>query len=291
MVSNTSRRREGSNASLRSFLSHRQGRSPSVQRSLGGSRNLNSRESSVVSNTSWRREGSVLSDRREERAEDQGEQLGEWRIGQTSRRARERSSTVERSTRRVENVPAGSSSSSNSSSSSPRSSPANREPARIEIPADRVSPSDDSDGPSREPSLHNRHSCRTPVRRPSNRPNRPSGPSRRRTPAPRRRAAPAPRRNAAKVLRDIRRLQSSTDLLIPKLPFQRLIRETAYRVTGAQDLRFQGFGLKALQEATEAYLIQMFEMAYLCALHAKRVTLRPNDMILVQRILSMVGLT
>lgn len=84
------------------------------------------------------------------------------------------------------------------------------------------------------------------------------------------------------ALREIRRYQKSTELLIRKLPFQRLIREVAqeFRV----DLRFQSTALLALQEASEAYLIGLFEDTNLCAIHAKRVTIMPKDMQLARRI-------
>ena len=54
------------------------------------------------------------------------------------------------------------------------------------------------------------------------------------------------------ALREIRRYQKSTDLLIRKLPFQRLVREIAQDFK--TDLRFQGSAVLALQEASEAYL-------------------------------------
>lgn len=84
------------------------------------------------------------------------------------------------------------------------------------------------------------------------------------------------------ALREIRRYQRSTELLIRKLPFQRLLREVAqaYRV----DLRFQSTAMLALQEASEAYLIGLFEDTNLCAIHAKRVTIMPKDMQLARRI-------
>ena len=77
------------------------------------------------------------------------------------------------------------------------------------------------------------------------------------------------------ALREIRRYQKSTDLLIRKLPFQRLCREIALDVKNKkkEDLRFQGSSLHALQEAAEAYLVGLNEDANLCALHAKRVTI------------------
>ena len=78
------------------------------------------------------------------------------------------------------------------------------------------------------------------------------------------------------ALREIRRYQKSTDLLIRKLPFQRLVREIAQEFK--TDLRFQSAAVLALQEAAEAYLVGLFEDSNLCAIHAKRVTVMPRDM-------------
>merc|ERR1712174_120342 len=84
------------------------------------------------------------------------------------------------------------------------------------------------------------------------------------------------------ALREIRRFQKSTELLIRKLPFQRLVREIAseYR----SELRFQSSAVLALQEASEAYMVGLFEDTNLCAIHAKRVTIMPKDMQLARRI-------
>ena len=84
------------------------------------------------------------------------------------------------------------------------------------------------------------------------------------------------------ALREIRKYQKSTELLIRKLPFQRLVRQIAqdFKV----DLRFQSTAILALQEASEAYLVGLFEDTNLCALHAKRVTIMPKDMRLARRI-------
>ena len=84
------------------------------------------------------------------------------------------------------------------------------------------------------------------------------------------------------ALREIRRYQKSTELLIRKLPFQRLVREIAseYR----NELRFQSSAVLALQEASEAYMVGLFEDTNLCAIHAKRVTIMPKDMQLARRI-------
>ena len=84
------------------------------------------------------------------------------------------------------------------------------------------------------------------------------------------------------ALREIRRYQKSTDLLIRKLPFQRLCREIAQDFK--KDLRFQGSSVLALQEVAEAYLVGLNEDANLCALHAKRVTIIPKDIQLARRI-------
>ena len=84
------------------------------------------------------------------------------------------------------------------------------------------------------------------------------------------------------ALRHIRKYQRSTDLLIPKIPFQRLVREIAqdYKT----DLRFQSTAILAIQEASEAYLVGLFEDTNLCAIHANRVTIMPKDVQLARRI-------
>ena len=84
------------------------------------------------------------------------------------------------------------------------------------------------------------------------------------------------------ALREIRRFQRSTDLLIRRLPFQRLVREIVQDYK--PDIRFQSNALLAMQEACEAYLVGLFEDSNLCAIHAKRVTITPKDMQLARRI-------
>ena len=84
------------------------------------------------------------------------------------------------------------------------------------------------------------------------------------------------------ALREIRKFQKSTELLIRKLPFQRLVREIATEYKS--DLRFQSQAVLALQEASEAYLVGLFEDTNLCAIHAKRVTIMPKDIQLARRI-------
>ncbi|KAF8709726.1 protein heterodimerization, partial [Rhizoctonia solani] len=92
------------------------------------------------------------------------------------------------------------------------------------------------------------------------------------------------------ALREIRRYQKSTDLLIAKLPFSRVVREVAQDMTTQAGggypagLRWQSSALLALQEATEAYLVHLFEDTNLCAIHAKRVTIMQRDIQLARRI-------
>lgn len=73
-----------------------------------------------------------------------------------------------------------------------------------------------------------------------------------------------------------------TDLLIRKLPFQRVVREIAMEYK--QEIRFQSQAILALQEAAEAYLVSLFEDTNLCAIHAKRVTIMTKDLQLAKRI-------
>ena len=84
------------------------------------------------------------------------------------------------------------------------------------------------------------------------------------------------------ALRGIRRYQKTSELLIRRMPFQRLVRE----ITQVHNpyLRFQSGAILALQESTEAYLVGLLEDTNLCAIHAKRVTIMPKDIQLAQRI-------
>ena len=84
------------------------------------------------------------------------------------------------------------------------------------------------------------------------------------------------------ALREIRRYQKSTELLVRKLPFQRLVREIAQGFK--TDIRFQSSSIMALQEASESYLVGLMEDTNMCAIHAKRVTIMPKDIQLARRI-------
>ena len=86
------------------------------------------------------------------------------------------------------------------------------------------------------------------------------------------------------ALREIRKYQKNTELLIRKLPFQRLVREIVQGLFKNEDFRMQSTAILALQEACEAYLVGLFEDTNLCAIHAKRVTIMPRDLQLARRI-------
>ncbi|KAJ1979298.1 centromeric DNA-binding histone H3-like protein cse4 [Dimargaris verticillata] len=77
-------------------------------------------------------------------------------------------------------------------------------------------------------------------------------------------------RPGTRALREIRRYQRSTDLLIRKMPFARLVREIAMDFVSGDfidtqetpvALRWQSHALLALQEAAEAFLVHLFEDA------------------------------
>ncbi|KAG0377038.1 MAG: histone-fold-containing protein [Linnemannia gamsii] len=94
----------------------------------------------------------------------------------------------------------------------------------------------------------------------------------------------------AKALREIRHYQKSTDLLLLKAPFARVVREISndfvsqVSLSDNIGLRWQSAALMALQEATEAFMVHLFEDANLCAIHAKRVTIMQRDIQLARRI-------
>ncbi|GJP81734.1 hypothetical protein CLOP_g11870 [Closterium sp. NIES-67] len=85
------------------------------------------------------------------------------------------------------------------------------------------------------------------------------------------------------ALMEIRRYQKTTDLLIRRLPFMRLCKEIAETLTGT-DMRWTANAVLGLQEAAEAYLVNLFEDGTLLAIHAKRVTIMIRDIQLARRI-------
>ena len=86
------------------------------------------------------------------------------------------------------------------------------------------------------------------------------------------------------ALREIRYFQKSTQLLLRRSPFARLVREIGQNVTRSVDLMWQASAISALQEAAEAYLVGLFEDANIIAINAKRVTVMPRDIRVVRQI-------
>ena len=84
------------------------------------------------------------------------------------------------------------------------------------------------------------------------------------------------------VLREVKKYQKSVANLLPKAPFQRLVRSICSDMD--HELRFQSQALAALQEASEAYIVGLFEDTNLCAIHAQRKTIMKKDMDLARRI-------
>ena len=79
-------------------------------------------------------------------------------------------------------------------------------------------------------------------------------------------------------MREIKRYQKSVDLLIPQIAFERVVREIA------PNRRFRKEALRALQYATEQHVVEAFERANICAIHAKRVTIQSKDLQLANRL-------
>ncbi len=84
------------------------------------------------------------------------------------------------------------------------------------------------------------------------------------------------------ALREIRKYQRSTCFLLRRAPFWRLVREIAQ--DHKTDLRWTSAALEALQEATEAFLVELFDISNFFAIHARRVTIMPKDIMLYQRV-------
>ena len=84
------------------------------------------------------------------------------------------------------------------------------------------------------------------------------------------------------ALREIRKYQKSTELLLRKLPFQRLVREITQNFNN--DYRWTRGAILTLQEASEDYLVRLFEDMQLCAIHAHRITIKPAYMQLARRV-------
>lgn len=88
--------------------------------------------------------------------------------------------------------------------------------------------------------------------------------------------------SAVTACREIRKYQKSTNLLLNKTMFMRLVREIKQDFD--PDLRFQPRAIEALQEAAEVFLVDLFADTNLCTIHASRVTIMPRDMQLAERL-------
>ncbi|NWV34140.1 CENPA protein, partial [Grantiella picta] len=118
---------------------------------------------------------------------------------------------------------------------------------------------------------------------------RPKPTPRRRAPPPSPRPRARRRRPGQRALQEIRKYQSSTHLLLRAAPFARLVQELCLLYTRGVHYCWQRMALLALQEAAEAFAVRLLEDAYLCSLHARRVTLFPRDMQLARRLRGLEG--
>ena len=84
-------------------------------------------------------------------------------------------------------------------------------------------------------------------------------------------------------LRNIRRLQQSTSLLVSKKPIERVIREILNE-NGGEDYRISGHAVEALHQAVEAHMVELYEATNLCAIHAQRVTIMQKDLLLAKQL-------
>ncbi|XP_061299478.1 histone H3-like centromeric protein A, partial [Pezoporus occidentalis] len=96
-------------------------------------------------------------------------------------------------------------------------------------------------------------------------------------------------RPGRRALQEIRIYQSSTRLLLRAGPFARVVREISFQFSRREHYLWQAMALLALQEAAEAFLVRLLEDAYLCSLHARRVTLYPRDLQLARRLRGIDG--
>ena len=94
------------------------------------------------------------------------------------------------------------------------------------------------------------------------------------------------------ALHEICQYQKTTECLIKKSPFQKLIWNISQEYwicpqglgTPSMQVRFQSAAITALQEAAENFIVGLFEDVNLLAVHAKRVTVMPRDIKLALRI-------
>ena len=95
------------------------------------------------------------------------------------------------------------------------------------------------------------------------------------------------KRSTNMVLKEIQYYQKTSNMLMSKGPFVRIVRGIVNRLAlGSGDVptRFTHSSLDALQEAFEAFVVSLFENSYCCTIHAKRVTLYPSDVRLARKL-------
>ncbi|CAD6198604.1 unnamed protein product [Caenorhabditis auriculariae] len=105
----------------------------------------------------------------------------------------------------------------------------------------------------------------------------PGHPARRKSANPRHHRHQSSRKS--RVDEEIYKWQKSSGFLIPRSPFQRVVRSIFQEKY--KGYKVQRLAVEALQEMAEMMLVQLFEDANQAAIHAKRVTLLPRDMDLV----------
>ena len=84
------------------------------------------------------------------------------------------------------------------------------------------------------------------------------------------------------TIQEIRRYQDATVPILRKKPFVKLVKELSRDFK--RELRYQSISMNALAEASEAFLVKMFEEADLCAKHGKRKEITPKDIKLARRL-------
>lgn len=84
-------------------------------------------------------------------------------------------------------------------------------------------------------------------------------------------------------MREIHKQQTSTNMIIPRAPFVRILKEVCQEVSG-ESFRWTSDAVTVLQAASEDYIIGLFEDSFLCSVHCKRMTLMSKDLQLARRI-------
>lgn len=81
-------------------------------------------------------------------------------------------------------------------------------------------------------------------------------------------------------IREIKQQQNKTDFIIPAAPFRRLVND----LTQSEDIRYQQEAIEALQTASEAHMIRLFQNANKLAIYKGRETLHSVDISLAHNL-------